>query len=403
MILGALVAGVLIGVFGFQPEPAAQDHGHGGGGMAPAGNQPSLVRTEKARLQTLGKELELTGSVEATKIARLASPGEGPVKSCQWREGDGVAAGEPLVEIGRERAATAELVSARQLLREQEQEFERIETLVAAGAIPGAGLDAARSKYENAKALVAKAEQNSADYLVKAPWTGVISKVLIKDGDYVAPRMPLVEMFDPASMVIRFAVPEAQAMEVREDMGVVARLDAYPGRVWRGRISRVYPELEARTRTRIVEAVLTEAVALIPGMFARLTVEQERVQDAVTVPAAAVIATPHGYAVFVVEEGKAGRRKVETGIEAGGAVQILSGIRVGEEIVTAGHERLKDGGPVRVAGGEPAEHNRHQAAGSGHSPSQPENRVEHQPSQSGHQPGGQPAQQPEHQSGGHGQ
>jgi membrane fusion protein (multidrug efflux system) len=371
--------------------------------MAPTGNQPSTVRTEKAKSQALGKELELTGSVEATRIARLASPGEGPVKSSKWREGDRVAAKEPLVEIGRAGAATAELASARQLLREQEQEFERIETLVAAGAIAGAGLDAARSKYENARAQVAKAEQNSADYLVKAPWAGVISKVLIKDGDYVAPRLPLVEMFDPASLVIRFAVPEAQAMEVGEDMGVVARLDAYPGRTWRGRISRIYPELEARTRTRTVEAVLAEPVALIPGMFARLIVEQKRVQAAITVPTAALVATPHGHAVFVVEEGKAVRRKVTTGIEAGGVVQILAGIRAGEEVVTAGHERLKDGGPVRVAGGEPVEQNRHQAAGSGHPASQPANRADHQPSQSGHQPAQQPEQQPEHQSGGHGQ
>jgi membrane fusion protein (multidrug efflux system) len=373
--------------------------------MAPTGNQPVLVRTEKAQSQALDKEIELTGSVAATRIARLASPGEGPVKSCRWREGDRVMAGEPLVEIGRASAATAELASARQLLREQEQEYERMETLVAAGAIPGAGLDAARSKYENAKAQVAKAEQNSADYLVKAPWTGVISKVLIKDGDYVAPRLPLVEMFDPASLVIRFAVPEAQAMEVREEMKVVARLDAYPGLTWPGRINRVYPELEARTRTRTVEAVLAEPVALIPGMFARLIVKQERVPAAITVPAAAVIATPHGHAVFVVEADKAMRRKVTTGIEAGGAVQILSGIRAGEEIVIAGHERLKDGGQVRVAGMTPSEQSRDQAAGPGHSAGQPENRGEHQASQSGHQPGGQPnhqpAQQPEHQSGGH--
>jgi membrane fusion protein (multidrug efflux system) len=406
-----MVAGALTGVFGFQPELAAQDHGHGGGGMAPTGNQPVTVRTEQAQSQSLGREIELTGSVEATRIARLASPGEGPVKSSRWREGDRVTTGEPLVEIGRAGAATAELALARQLLREQEQEFERMETLVAAGAIPGAGLDAARSKYENARAQVARAEQNSADYLVKAPWNGVISKVLIQDGDYVAPRLPLVEMFDPASLVIRFAVPEAQAMEVQEGMEVAARLDAYPGRSWPGRISRVYPELEARSRTRTAEATLSGEVALIPGMFTRLTVEQERVHDAITVPAAAVIATPHGQSVFVVEAGKAVRRKVTTGIEAGGAVQILSGIQAGEEIVTAGHERLKDGSPVRVAGGDPAAENRHQAEGSGHSAGQPENRGEHQPSQPGHQPDGQPAyqpnhlpaQQPGHQTGGHGQ
>jgi membrane fusion protein (multidrug efflux system) len=388
------------------------------------GNHPPLVRTEEARLQAIGREIELTGSVEAARIARLASPGEGPVLICQWREGDRVKKGEVLVEIGREKAATAELASARQLLLEQELELKRMETLVAAGAIPAVGLDAARSKHENARAQVAKAEQNAGDYLVKAPWAGIVSKVLIKDGDYVAPRTTLVEMFDPASLVIRFAAPESQAMSLREDMGVGVRLDAYPGRTWQGKISRIYPELEPRTRTRTVEALLMEPVALIPGMFARLAVEQEAVGDAVAVPAAAVIATPHGDAAYVVEEGKAVRRQVTTGIEAGGSIQILSGLRAGEQVITAGHEKLKDGSPVRVAGaGHGGEQGGHQAADSGHPGHQPsgqdhqpvhqpahqsEHQSDHHPGdqpnhQPKHQPDHQPNHQPDHESGGHGQ
>ncbi len=384
MIAGALAVGIVAGIFGFQPESTAQVHGGHGGGMAATGSQTSLVRTEKAQTQPIAKDIELTGSVVATRIARLASPGEGPVKNCQWREGDRVAEGDSLVEIGREKAVTADLVSARQLLHEQRQELERIETLVAAGAISGASLDASRSKYENAKAMVAKAEQHSADYLIKAPWPGVISKVLIKDGDYIAPRMPLIEMFDPASMVIRFAVPEAQAMHIRNDMKVMVRLDAYPGQTWQGMISRIYPELDIRTRTRIVEAMLTFPVTLIPGMFARLTVEQERMSAAITVPTAALVTTPHGHAVFVVEEGKAVRRKVATGIEAGGMIQILSGIQAGAEIVTAGHERLKDGGPVRIAGVEPAEQIGQRTSESKHM-DKVEKRSDHHPGQSGHQ------------------
>lgn len=365
MVRGALAAGALIGVFGLQPESSAQNHGHGGG-MPAMGDHAPLVRTEAAKNEAVAREIELTGSVAAARIARLASPGEGPVSNCRWREGDLVEKGEVLVEIGRQKAAAADLASARQLLLEQEQELGRLETLVAAGAVPAAGLDAARSRHENARAQVARAVQNSEDYLVKAPWSGIVAKVLVEDGDYVAPRATLVEMFDPASLLIRFAVAEAQAMSLREAMGVRARLDAYPGRTWEGKISRVHPELEPRTRTRTVEAVLNGPVVLIPGMFARLTVILGTAEIAVTVPAAAVVTTPHGKAVFVVEEGRAKRRQVDTGIETRGSIQILSGIQAGEKVIIAGNERLKDGSPVRVAGQAHGDNMHPAAAGSGH-------------------------------------
>lgn len=397
-------AGWIAGFCGAGPAAAAP-HGHGGGGMAGMGNHAPLVRTEKAGMAAISQEIELTGSVEATRIARLASPGEGPVRNSQWREGDRVHQGEVLVEIGRATAAAAELTAMRQLLQEQEQEFHRMETLVAAGAVPAADLETARSKYENARAQAARARQNSEDYRIKAPWAGIVAKVLVKDGDYVAPRMTLVEMYDPASLVVRFAAPEAQAMSLGKGMEVKVGLDAYPDRIWRGKINRIYPELEPRTRTRTVEAVLAGPVTLLPGMFARLTVEQGTTEGAITVPAAALIPTPHqGYAVYVVEEEKARRRQVEIGLEAGGVIHILSGVRAGEEVIIAGHEKLKDGSPVRLAGMGRGGHGSPGSADAAHPGRQPGDQQsghqsDHQPGQqSGHQPDHQPDQQPKNQS-----
>jgi membrane fusion protein (multidrug efflux system) len=93
-------------------------------------------------------------------------------------------------------------------------------------------------------------------------------------------------------------------------------------------------------------------VALIPGMFARLQVVMETVAEAVAVPGDAVLVLPNGEKVaYVLKDGKAQRRVVKTGLEAGGQVQIVSGVQPGETVVTAGNEKLKDGMEVKPQGG----------------------------------------------------
>jgi membrane fusion protein (multidrug efflux system) len=236
-------------------------------------------------------------------------------------------------------------------VKEQEAELNRIKILVEGGAVPGSQLDTAKAKYEGARALLAKARELAGDYEVKAPWDGVISKVLVKDGDFVAPRTPLVEMYDPRSLVIRLAVPESQATEVSKGTPAMVHLDAFPDKIFEGKVSLVYPELDTKTRSRTTEVKLAAPVALIPGMFARLKLALQSVPDAVAVPVDAILVQPNGEKViFVIQESKAQRRLVTTGLEAEGKVQILSGLQAGETVVTAGNEKLKDGVEVKVQG-----------------------------------------------------
>ena len=189
-----------------------------------------MVAVQKAQVAPISRTLELTGTATPTRQARLASPGEGPIQNCRVREGDQVKRGERLVTIGRSGAAAAQVTAMAESVKEQAAELNRTKILVQSGAIPGSQLDTARAKYEGARALLAKARESAGDYSVEAPWDGVVSKVLVKDGDFVAPRAPLVEMYDPSSLVIRFAVPEAQSTEVFKGMPVNVHLDAYPGK-----------------------------------------------------------------------------------------------------------------------------------------------------------------------------
>jgi membrane fusion protein, multidrug efflux system len=260
--------------------------------------------------------------------------------------------GGKILSIGRKRATEALLMSAQEDLNTEREELARVEKLVQSGAIPKDQLDLSRSKHSRMVAQLEKVKENSDDYDIVAPWNGIVAKVLVADGNYVSARSPLVEVFDPDSLVVRMAVPEAHSQDIRQNMDVGVKLDAYPGKTFQGKIVRIYPELDRRMRTRTAEVEITDNAPLIPGMFARLSLKLKSEKETVVVPTEAVIVTPKGFRVaYVIENNKAVQRKINTGIEGVGKVQVLSGVKQGEQLVVAGNEKLKDGLEIRLQGG----------------------------------------------------
>ncbi len=316
-----------------------------------AKKKPPIVAVETVRKEPIARILELTGSVEPYRVARLASPAEGPIADIHVREGDTVEAGAALLSIGRKKGIAALITSLKEELQKEEDNLRRVQQLVESKALPEEQISEAKAAYEKARALLVKAEETAQDYVISAPWSGIVSRVIVKEGEFVAPRAALLEMFDPASLVIRSAVPEKHALEVSVGMRCQLSLDAYRDDALQGRIERVYPHLDSRLRTRTIEISLDKPVPLLPGMFARLKMETGRMEDAVAAPMQAVIVSPKGArTVFVAADGKARQREVQTGIEEKGRVQILSGLTPGEKVIVAGQEKLKDGAAIRLPG-----------------------------------------------------
>jgi membrane fusion protein (multidrug efflux system) len=311
---------------------------------------PPLVKTAKAEVLTLADRLELTGAIEPTRIARMASPVEGPVIACPVREGDRVRPGQLLARLGRAKGDDATAVFAQAELERDELELGRIEKLVKTGALPGEDLDKARVKMSEARARLAHATERLTDYRIVAPWSGIVSKVHVAVGYFVSARASLVELFDPDSLVLRFAVPEQKAALVLDTAAITVTLDAHPGQAFTGAVTRVYPEIDRRTHTRIVEGTIAGDVVLVPGMFARLEVTLSSVPEAVAVPRESVLRQGDTETVvFVIKPGGlVERRLVKTGIEDAGRVQIVAGVKPGEQVAVAGHARLRDGMKVRL-------------------------------------------------------
>ncbi|BCB27338.1 RND transporter [Sulfurimicrobium lacus] len=316
---------------------------------AKAVEKAAPVRVEIVKKAPLLLTIALTGSVEAGRIAQLASPAEGPICCTKVREGDAVGKGQAVLNLGRREGATALVASLNEDLKKEEDNLARTRRLVETGALPGEQLDIAAANAIRARAQLAKARETTQDYAVVAPWAGVVSKVKVRDGDFVAPRAPLAEIYDPGSLMVRFAVPEQEAASLALGMKAQVELDAYSGKRFAASITRLYPYLDTRTHTRTAEVTIADAPKLLPGMFARAYLVKETIADAITVPAYSLVAVPGGgFAAFVVKDGKAVRRKVETGIEVDGRVRIVSGLDAGDKLIVAGQEKLKDGAAVKL-------------------------------------------------------
>ncbi len=322
---------------------------------APPPRPAMPVRIAQVVVRDLTRRAIYTGSVEPTRVARMASPAEGPIVECAVREGDRVTRGQLLVRVGRSGVAESNLAATREDLERQRADFQRVERLVKSGALPGEQLEIARAALRRAEAQVAAAETSAGDYDIHAPWDGVVSDVFVAEGNYVAPRSALVDLFDPTSLRVRFAVPERESRRIETGASAPVTLDAFPGKIFEARIERIYPRLDPKTRTLTVEADPMTDAPLFAGMFARIETPLETIPDAVVVPIGAIVALPDGsLAVFVAQDGKAHRRLVRPGLEAGGYSQIIEGVAPGESVVVQGQESLRDGALIRVLGAPPA-------------------------------------------------
>ncbi len=311
--------------------------------------KPVQVRVVPASVERISDIVELTGSVEPQRTARLASPAEGPVMNVNVREGDRVTQGDMLLSIGRTEGIEARITSFREAVKKEEENLNRTQQLVESQAVAGEVLDRARAAYENARAQLVQAMESVRDYSVFAPWDGVVSSVNVRDGDYVIPRSPLVEVYDPSNLVIQAAVPERYSAGIRNGMVLRAQLDAIPDSVFQARIVRIYPFLDDRMRTRTIEVGIATDVPILPGMFARLQLPITSVDSATVVPNQSVLILPSGAAsVFVIDADTAVQRIVELGIEQENRVEVVSGVRPGELVVVSGNEKLKPGTGVRL-------------------------------------------------------
>jgi len=204
---------------------------------------------------------------------------------------------------------------------------------------------------EQQKAALALARKAVTDTVVRSPISGAVKEKHASRGSYLTVNGKIVTLVKINPLRLRADIPESSAAAVRIGQTINVAVDAFPNRAFAGRIVRIGPSLDEKTRALTVEAEVANPGALLrPGMFAKSQLITSANAPAVMVPQRAVVTAAGLSKVFVVENGKAVERIVKTGKTDGELIEIAEGVKDGETVATSNLDKLQTG--AIVSGGK---------------------------------------------------
>lgn len=318
------------------------------------------VQVAPAVVSELVFEVSGSGSVRAHRTATLSAEVPGRVEELAAAEGTGVESGALLVRLdGRDIEHQIEVARA-SISREQvdlaKTDYERKERLFNEDAVVRSVYDEAKNRYlsldaayKSAQARIAQLREQLAKTSIKAPMSGVVVKTFVNPGELVVPGAPVVAMENLEQVLVKVDLADRDFVGVRLGQPVEATTDAFPGRVFRGEITRLGTAANPVTRTFEVEArLLNNDFSLRSGMIVWLRVIQGKTEGLI-VPEDALIDPHDGRGeLFVVRDGTARRLEVRLGHQVDRSVQVLDGLSEGDEVVVFGQDGLKDAQSVRT-------------------------------------------------------
>ena len=230
----------------------------------------------------------------------------------------------------------------------RDQLKEQYEVALAQARQNYAAVEVARTNVANAEAQLALARKNLSYANIPAPIDGYVSERTADLGEYVSPQQKVATIVRTNPLRIRIDIPEQAIPEVRVGQSVSVTTSAWPDKNFAGRVARIAPNVSATSRTLTVEAEIENSGgALKPGQFATVRILQERAESAVLVPARAVVTEAGVSRVFVIKDGHAEQRLVQTGQTEGDLIEIKTGVAADEQVATSSLEQLSDGIAVK--------------------------------------------------------
>lgn len=230
----------------------------------------------------------------------------------------------------------------------RDQLKEQYEVQLAQARQNYAAVQVARTNVANAESAVALARKNLSYANIPSPIDGFVAERTADLGEYVSPQQKVATVVRTNPLRIRIDIPEQSIPEVQVGQSVSLTTSAWPDRNFSGRVARIAPNVSAASRTLTVEAEIENSSgALKPGQFATVRILQPRAEPAVLVPARAVLTQAGVSRVFVIKDGHAEQRLVQTGQHEGDLIEIKNGVAADEQVATSNLEMLTDGIAVR--------------------------------------------------------
>ena len=348
---------------------------------------PSTVSTARAEYQPWQPQLSAVGTLRAVHGADLALDVSGLVTKVNMKSGDDVKQGQVLVQLrdSEDVAQLQQLEAAAALARVT---FDRARQQLAVQAISKADYDAASADFKAKQAAVEQQKVVVAKKQLRAPFAGRAGIVTVNPGAYLNAGTTIVTLQQMDPLYVDFFVPQKELSRLHVGQHTSLRLDAFGKREFAGKVTAINPKVDNDTRNVQVEATVPNPDgALTPGMFAKVSVDVGTSQRYLTLPQTAVVYNPYGETIYLVmkksafdaaqkaaiaqqdsdQQSTAAPAKnnpqngdlppdalvvqqtfVVTDGTRGDQIAVVKGLKAGDEVVTSGQLKLKNGAPIKI-------------------------------------------------------
>jgi membrane fusion protein, multidrug efflux system len=333
--------------------------------MAKAGPPPETVATTTAQTQSWEGTLSAVGSIAAAKGVVVSNDAPGVVSHIYFESGAVVRQGQTLVDLDTS-VERAQLASSRAKVDLATLTVNRSRALVKSNTIAQSAADNDESQLKTASTDANAIRAQIDRKIVRAPFSGRLGIREINLGQYLnsGTRITVLEAID--TVYVDFTLPQQRLGEIKVGMPIRVTIEGVEGVPREGTIAAVDPEVDSTTRTiKVRAAVPNKEETLRPGMFANVSVVLPDQGELVAVPATSLVHASYGDSVFVIEDKKddsggagaiaggnprpvARQQFVRVGASRGDFVAILDGVAAGQEIVSGGAFKLRNGSAVTV-------------------------------------------------------
>ena len=354
MILMLLAVTVVLGaVFGYKAFVGTMIKKY----MASMSSPTQTVSSIKAEQHDWQPRLEAVGSLRAINGADLSAEVPGIVSSINFESGQDVDAGQILVHLV---AADdiAHLHSLEAAAKLAAINVERDEKQLKAQAISRATLDTDQAALAGANAQVAEQQALVDKKTIRAPFTGHLGIRQVDVGQYVNAGTAMVTLQQLDPLYVDFYIPEKSLPKIVTGQKVTLKVESQPDTVFEGEVTAINPKVDEATRNVQVRSTFKNVDRkLVPGMFGHITIDIDQPQHYVTLPQTSIMFNPYGNTVYLVQTSNDTNGKsqstvqqsvVMTGEARGDQIAILSGVKEGDEVVTSGQVKLRNGTAVII-------------------------------------------------------
>ena len=354
MILMLVVMAALLGGLGFAKFRQVETAIAQGASFQPP---PTAVTTVVAQRETWPSTLSVIGTAAAIEGVTVSADLPGTIDKIHFESGQWVHEGDDLVDLDtrQERAQLANLEAQRDLAKIN---YGRAQELVKAGVISKSEYDNASAQQKATEAQVGDIRAAIARKTIHAPFSGMLGIRQVSLGQYLAAGQSIVSLQSVSPIYVNFGVPQQETPKVIPGHVLRVTNGELPGMAFTGRITALDSVINEQTRNIQVQATVTNKDnKLRPGMFVQVELPLGQPRQVVPLPASAINYAPYGDSVFIVSEMKDAKGNTYRGVRQqvvkvegsrGDQVAIISGINPGDEVVSSGVFRLRNGAPIQV-------------------------------------------------------